>query len=177
MMRFVHSVTRFVREESGSATVDFVLVVTFFAAVMGASFEIGIMNLRHAMLERGLDTAVRDIRLSTGDIPTFAETKTKICEEAYLLPDCENNLHLEMAVVDPRLFSPLADSVNCTNAAETAKPVVRFENGVDNQLMLLRACFSFKPMFPTTGIGSEITKDENGYAKFVSTSAFVQEPR
>ena len=43
--------------------------------------------------------------------------------------------------------------------------------------MLLRACYKFKPVFPTTGLGGQLTKDSEGFTAIVSTSAFVQEPR
>ena len=49
--------------------------------------------------------------------------------------------------------------------------------GLDNEMMLVRACYMFKPVFPSTGLGYAFTKDGSGRSKMVSLAAFVQEPR
>lgn len=164
-------------EETGSASVEFVLYFTVMFFVIAAAVEMSYMNLRHAMLERSVDYAVRDIRLATGDIPSYADVRQSICEDAAIIDDCESNLQLEMVQVDPRSFTGMNPSADCRNAAEDPRPVRSFEHGQDNQLMLLRACMKFRPMFPTTGLGEELNKDTEGYAQLVVTSAFVQEPR
>ncbi|MDA7426089.1 TadE/TadG family type IV pilus assembly protein [Thalassococcus lentus] len=177
MFRINHYLRRFRAEETGSASVEFVLYFTVMFFVIAAAVEMSYMNLRHAMLERSVDYAVRDIRLATGDIPSYADVKSKICTEAAIIDECESNLQLEMIQVDPRAFSGLNAFADCQNAAEDPRPVRNFEHGQDNQLMLLRACMKFRPMFPTTGLGQELNKDADGYAQLIVTSAFVQEPR
>ena len=48
---------RFCKDESGAASViEFAIVLPLFAVFLGAMVEMGWMNIRHAMLERGLDT-------------------------------------------------------------------------------------------------------------------------
>ncbi|MGY3437419.1 MULTISPECIES: TadE/TadG family type IV pilus assembly protein [unclassified Marinovum] len=172
-----NSVARFRKDETGTATIDFVIVVSLFAIFLGASVELGYTNIRHAMLERGVDTTVRQIRLSTGSVPSYAELRTEICNSAGIIANCEENLRLEMKVVDPRAFVAIPPEADCQNAEETPQPVRQFQSGIDNDLMLLRACLTFKPVFPTTGVGGAMKKDDKGYVSIASTSAFVQEPR
>lgn len=169
---------RFQKEEDGNATVEFAVYFTIFFLILAAAVELAYINMRHAMLERGLDLSTRDIRLSTGHIPSYEEVRTKICTKAAILDDCENNLRLEMVQVDPRSFSSTAPhDTDCQNAAEDPRPVRSFVHGQDNEIMLIRACLKYKPMMPTTAIGKELNLDEYGYAQLIVTSAFVQEPR
>ncbi|WP_240705243.1 TadE/TadG family type IV pilus assembly protein [Pacificoceanicola onchidii] len=169
--------SRFRRDEDGNTTIEFVIYFTVFFFILAAGVEVAYINLRHAMLERGVDLATRDIRLSTGHIPAYADVRTKICEEASVLDDCENNLRLEMVQVDPRDLSGAPADADCQNAAEDPRPVRSFTNGQDNDLMLIRACLKYKPMLPGISLGKELNTDSDGYAQLVVTSAFVQEPR
>lgn len=177
MTRMKRFVSRFRKEEDGNATIEFVLYFTIFMSILAAGVEIAYMNLRHSMLERGVDLVTRDIRLSTGNIPTYNEVRTKICEEATILDECESNLRLEMVQVSPRDFSAAPTNADCINAVEDPKPVRNFQHGLDNDLMLIRACLKYKPVLPTTSLGAELNLDDDGYAQLVVTSAFVQEPR
>lgn len=175
--RLTAALSRFRRDESGSATIEFVLYFTVLFVILATSVEIANINLRHAMLERGVDIAVRDIRLSTGAVPTYQEVRTRICEEANVLDECESNLMLEMKQVDPEDFATLPEAPDCINAEQTPRPVRQFQPGQDNDLMLIRACLRYKPMLPAAPFAKGIDLDEDGYAKLIVRSAFVQEPR
>jgi hypothetical protein len=43
--------------------------------------------------------------------------------------------------------------------------------------MLIRACLKYNPVFPSAALAGVINMDEDGYAKLIVQSAFVQEPR
>ncbi|WP_418592979.1 TadE/TadG family type IV pilus assembly protein [Ponticoccus sp. (in: a-proteobacteria)] len=176
MSRLSPYLTRFRREEDGNATVEFAFYFTVFFLILAAGIEIAILNLRHTMLERGVDLATREIRLSTGHVPAYSEVKAVICAQS-VMGDCEANLRLEMRQVDPRNFDVLPHDADCQNAEETPRPVRTFEAGQDNELMLIRACLKFKPILPTTALGKALTKDDDGYSQLIVNSAFVQEPR
>ena len=51
------------------------------------------------------------------------------------------------------------------------------DTGTDNEMMLIRACAVFDPIFPMTGLGLKLKKDAfgGGYA-IIARSAFVNEP-
>lgn len=168
---------RFVKDESGNATIEFCILFTSYFLMLFAGVEIAYINTRHALLERSLDIAVRDIRLATGHIPTYAEVRSQLCTETGIIDDCDGNLRLEMVQVDPRNFWTIEPNPDCINAEEAPRPVRSFEHGQDNELMLIRACVKYKPMIPTTGWFNDHLLDTQGYAQMIATSAFVQEPR
>ena len=175
--RLSRMLTRFRADDAGSASVEFAIYFTAFFFILAATVEMGFMNLRHALLERGVDLATREIRLNTGHIPTYQEVRDMICEEAVIAEDCANNLKLEMIQVDPRNFQAVPPSADCQNAEQDPHPLRNFISGQDNELMLMRACLKYKPAMPTTSFGLALQKDAQGYAQLIVTSAFVQEPR
>jgi hypothetical protein len=169
---------RFLRRETGSVTLEFVIMFPAFITVMLSSVEVGMLTMRHTMLERGLDLAVREIRLGTGYMPqSHGQLKTMICDYAGFLPDCSNTLKLEMKPIDLRSFSNIEEGADCVDVAQPLLPVRTFVAGNVNELMILRACYRFKPLYPLSGLGYALVEDGSGYSKMLATSAFVQEPR
>lgn len=173
---FGYELRRFLRDEGGNASVEFVLVFPAYLALMLMSIELGFVTLRHTLLERGLDIAVREVRLGTGTAPQHDDIKDLICENALMIRDCDTTLRLEMRSADIRAFNSLDTTVDCTDSSEPSKPVRDFTPGQQNQLMLLRACLRFDPLFPDEALGSALVKDANGQSSIVSMTAFVQEP-
>ncbi|CUJ91761.1 Flp pilus assembly protein TadG [Shimia thalassica] len=169
--------TRFVRKEDGHASLEFAIMFPIFFVVMLSAIELGMMTLRSAYLERALDIAVREVRLSTGNPPDHAELIQMICDESSMIPDCETNLKLEMIQVNPRAWSTISDTVTCTNRAEEVDPVTTFVAGSENELMILRACAKIEVLYPNIGFGNLVQKDDAGDAALVAMSAFVQEPQ
>jgi Flp pilus assembly protein TadG len=169
--------TKFRKDDSGHASIEFVIMFPLFFWIMVSSIDIGLVTMRSALLERALDVVVRDIRLSTGTAPDHDEIRRRICAANAVVKDCENNLMLEMQIVDMRAWTDLPQQTTCTNQAEETQPATTFENGLDNQLMVLRACAKITPMFGDKGIGPYLHKDSNGDVAIVALSAFVQEPR
>ncbi|RKF16532.1 pilus assembly protein [Roseovarius spongiae] len=177
MIRLIRKGARaFRRDESGSSAVEFVIVFPVFLALMVMSIELSMITLRHVMLERGLDLAVRDVRLGTGTAPTHDAIKDRICEETIVVKDCTENLRLEMVPTDLRNFVTLGGEVQCTDREEEGEPVLKFTPGQQNQLMFLRACLKYDPLFPTWHLARTLKSDGSGQVAIVSMSAFVQEP-
>lgn len=168
---------RFSRSESGSATIEFAITFPAILFLMLSGIELGMVTLRHSMLERAMDMTVRDIRLSTGAPDQYATIKASICQRAGFIDDCNNNLKLEMVQVNPRNWAAIPEDPDCTDQSEDVAPVREFKNGLENELMIMRACAKFDPVFPTTGLGRNVVKDGAGQYALVSVSAFVQEPR
>ena len=166
------------RGDEGSATVEFVIVFPFFIMLFLSSVEMGMITLHHTMLERGLDMTVRDIRLGTGATPQHDAIKDNICELAGVIPNCSTSLRLEMLQVDLRNTVSIPEEADCVDNSKDAKPVRSFVNGRENEMMILRACLKFDPLFPTSGLGKSLKEsgDGAGQAALVAVSAFVQEP-
>ncbi|WP_296761734.1 TadE/TadG family type IV pilus assembly protein [Sediminimonas sp.] len=168
--------TRFWRDERANPTIEFVIMFPVMVFFLLSAVELGFMTMRNTMLERAVDMTVRDIRLSTGMNLQHSDIKNTICDRAGMLPDCRDNLRLEMVQIDPRNWSTPDSTADCTDQSQEARPVRNFENGQENQMMLIRACLKFRPVFPLTGLGKSLTTDAAGHAAMVASSAFVQEP-
>jgi hypothetical protein len=172
--------TKIRREEGGSSTVEFVLILPAYIWLLVMSIETGIITVRHALLEGGLDIAVRKVRLSTTKVPDYEEIRALVCANARFIQDCEKNLRLEMVKTDIRNYTPMGSQILCENAAEPTGKGDNDDNfdnsGQPNELMQIRACYKYNPLFPNGFLGSALKKDVNGQAAIVTMSAFVQEP-
>ena len=167
---------RFSQSEDGNGTVEFALFVPFFLMLFLSSFEMGMLMARNVMLDRGVDIAVRGLRL--GNIaPLNEETlRQAVCDNAVIIPNCMNQLRLEMRQLDPRDWSMIPLEADCVDRGDPGSPIREFGAGVANQLVILRACSLFDPMTPTAGLGARLSDNgEDAYA-LVSTSAYVVEP-
>lgn len=184
--KITQKLRRFWRDEEGSVTVEFAILFPALITVMIAGIEIGVINIRHTVLERSLDLAVRELRLGTGKLDSDSEirhtaVKSRICEygSGILGANCMTTLRLEMKPVDtrgPTSAMAFNSSVDCYDVAEPLKPVTQFTPGLPNQLMLIRACLLYRPLFPTAGLGRALQKNSVGQASMISFSSFVQEP-
>lgn len=175
--RLLKRCRRFWRAEDGNATVEFAITFPAMITIMLSGLELGFVTLQDSMLERAMDLTVREIRLGTGTAPQHDDIKAAICNYAGVLPDCTDNLRLEMIRVDPRNYVAPNATADCVDHSEATNPVRSFVNGDENESMLLRACLVFRPVFPTAGMGLQLAKDGAGNAAMTAASAFVQEPR
>jgi len=78
--------------------------------------------------------------------------------------------------LNPRVFYQYNQAADCVDTSQPIKPVRGFQLGQQNQMMMLRACVKFKPVYPTSGLGFAFEKDGTGRATMISAAAFVQEP-
>lgn len=167
---------RFRKDEDGQAVVEFVLGVPIMFFLFFSSVEMSVYAMRQNWLDRGLDMAVRDIRLDTGGGLTHDDVKSRICTYAGALPNCETFLRLEMNPINASSFAGFGGDADCVDRSLPVTPSVNFVHGGNHQLMLMRACYTFKPVFPGAGQGRSFTKDSEGRVMMTSMSAFVQEP-
>lgn len=175
MRRTRNLLRRFRREEDGQIVIEFVIFVPLIFTIFLSSVELGIYSMRQMWLERGLEIAVRTVRLSTGNAPQHDELKQMVCDQAPFLADCANRLKLEMTPITPTAFAGLPASVDCVDISEEVNPPRTFVQGGNHDLMLIRACLVFDPVIPTTGLGFEFDQ-QDGLPRMVAMSAFVQEP-
>lgn len=175
--QLARKILRFRRDEDGGAMVlEFVIFVPVLFGAFLMAAEMGVYSMRQMFLDRGLDLAVRYVRLNTNVPLSHRQLKDMVCDYSGFLPDCDDTLRLEMTPINPRQFVTLPALPDCVDVSEPINPVRGFTLGQEQQMMLLRACVKFKPMYPTTGLGFGWEKDGSGRAKMVSVAAFVQEP-
>jgi Flp pilus assembly protein TadG len=167
---------RLAREEDGTATIPFIIFLPFFMLLVMSSLEMGTLMLRHVMLERALDMSVRDLRLGFWKNATHDDFKRVVCNRAGVIPDCLNVLMIELRPVSTATWEPLASGPICVDRAEPIKPVTTFDTGAGDEMMLIRACAKFDPIFPTSGLGFQLPRDNTGAYALIAATAFVNEP-
>ncbi len=167
----------FGKNEDGSATLEFVIRFSAIWMLFTISIESGTLSLRHVMLERGLDLAVREVRLGIMPDPTHDKLVQRTCDFAPLLPNCLASVRLEMVAANPRAFVAPAANVPCIDRAASGTLSVNLPAGANNQLMILRVCALFEPMLPFAALGRTLVENGigNEYA-LVATSSYVMEP-
>ncbi len=173
--RLIGTLRHYLRAQDGSATIEFLVVFPFFFTLFLSTFELGMLTARQVMLDRGLDLTVREVRLGQTEV-SQANLKARICENALILPDCVAQMRLEMQPLNPRNWQNIPDQADCIDRDDDSKPVRSFSAGVENQLMILRACSLFDPFFPTSGFGAVIPRESADAYALLSTSSFVVEP-
>ncbi len=164
------------RREDGNATIEFVLLFPAFMTLFLVVFETGLLMTRGVMLDRGVDIAMRQLRLGTLDPMTHDGLKAKICEQSVIIPDCNNSVLVELRPISTTTWEPLAQAATCVDRTEDVQPVLDFESGASNEMMLVRVCAVFDPFFPTTGLAAQMKLDDSGAYALVATSAYVNEP-
>ncbi|MGB3556416.1 MAG: TadE/TadG family type IV pilus assembly protein [Jannaschia sp.] len=173
---------RFIHAEDGSSTLEFVIVVPVIMLFLANSVESGVILTRKALLERGLDMAVRDLRINTESPPSFAEFRDDICARTPSIPNCSVSLQVQLTPLKGDSLNDMLTTINCINSSSVEpdpaelKKGTTYQTGVSNEIMLVRACATYKPMFPKFGIGAALPDDESGHYRVAALSAFVQEP-
>ena len=173
---------RLAREEDGTSTIPFIIFLPFFMLLVMSSLEMGMLMLRHVMLERALDLSVREVRMglwtnpAAGSVSDHDVFKSTVCNRAGVIPDCMNVLRIELRPVSTKIWKPLASGPLCIDRSEPINPVTRFDQGFGDEMMLVRACAKFDPIFPTSSLGFRLPGDKGGAYALVSASAFFNEP-
>lgn len=164
------------KDEEGTATVEFVIVFPLIMAVFMSTFELAMLTAKYTMLDRAMDLTIRDVRLSSGAPMTPADVRTRICDRAMLIKNCNTELVVEMTDIQPPIWTWPATSASCANRGAGTLPVVNYTQATANKLVLVRACALVDPWFPLTGLGMALSKDGSGAYQMTSVSAFVAEP-
>lgn len=175
--RLIPTLRAFRRKEDGNATVEFVIIIPLMLMILFSSVELGVITVRQTMLDRAVDLTVRDLRLGTGSGWQHDDIRDTICDRSGFIESCSISLKLEMVQVDPFNWVAIDEEPDCITSVEEVNPVTTFINGDSNDLMFLRACMKFNPIFPYWGLGDALQKDEDGRVNLYAASAFVQEPK
>jgi hypothetical protein len=181
MTRLGRHIRRFLRREDGNATIEMLILFPVFMALFLSCFELGTVMLRQTMLDRAIDMTVRQIRIGAVATVDHDTIKEMICARTVFLTDCNTELKLEMQVVDPRNWTAMAEDIDCIDQEDYGIPPRTFEAGVDNQMMILRACHLFEPFVSSFGLSQEVLGEllprESGDSyRLVATASYVVEP-
>ena len=164
------------RSEEGSSTVEFVIVFPVVVSLVLMAVEMGVYMTRSLMLDRAIDVSMRSLRLGDLTPMTHDGLKQSICTNSLIIPNCSESLSVELVPLDLINEDPKDRSFICRDKADDVEPVLEFQAGATNQLMLVSACATFIPFFPTTGLAASIKLNGAGEYAMVATSAYVNEP-
>ncbi len=164
------------RDETGTASIEFVLTVPLVIFIFLAALESGIYMTRYVMLDRALDITVRALRLGQIETPALETLRGRVCDEVAIIPDCKNQLKIELYRVDTGTWNFPDRNIDCVDRGAAIKPVVEPNLGAENEVMLVIACMTADALFPTTGIAAQMTLDSKGGYYVFAASGFVNEP-
>ena len=183
MMRsLINQIRHLIRDESGSATIEFVMVVPVYISLLVMSVELGLVTMRHALLQRGLDIAIREVRLGTGEFADLPQDefhnriRQSVCNNSHFIRNCFGDLVLEMTPRNIRAFSAFDGDAECVDRTTDVDPSIKFEPGVENELVIVRACLAYDPLVPGALLGSALNANGSIQPRIIATTAFVQEP-
>ncbi len=174
-MRAENRWARYLRDQTGTATIEFTILFPFLMYMILSIAEAGSLMARAVMLDRGVEIAMRDLRL--GRVPgiTHQEIKDRICDAAFLIGECRGAIQLEMAPL-PNAASFPGSAITCIDRTSEIEPVVTFDPGAREEIMLVRACVVVDPIFPGIGLGALLPTDSSGGVALTAMSAFMNEP-
>jgi Flp pilus assembly protein TadG len=175
---------KFLRDQSGTTTIEFILVFPVVFTVFTASVESSMYMAKYVMFERSVDKVVRMLRLGTLGEPTHQQLKQTICENGMLISSkgaCMNAMRIWMKPIDTGNFAMGSATKTCVDKASdvnTGEPLASdFATGTDNDIMLMRICMKEWPMFPTTGVSVKMPTDSaDGSVSMIVSTVFVNEP-
>ena len=167
---------RFAKDETASATIEFVILVPMVMWVVFSVLEAGWLATQQSMLNRGLNLTIRDLRLGITPNPSKNDIKQSICDYAGILRNCMSSISLELVT----LGNPIGgNAARCIDRAPGAvQPNIVFNPGshVNQEIMVARVCYVVDPLIPGAGLGAALPKDPTGGYHMVSFAAFVNEP-
>lgn len=166
-----------VRREDGTATIEFVILFPALMTLFLSSFEVSVLLLRSVMLDKALDTTVRELRLGWVADPTAAGLRKQLCDRTPIVPDCMNQMMIELQPISTETWTFPADMVSCIEKSADIQPSVETNFGTANDLMIVRACAKVDPFFaPSPYLLDLVPVDGSNQYAVVAASTFVNEP-
>jgi hypothetical protein len=179
----MNTLARFLKDENGTATIEFLFVFPIIFTIFTASFESSMFMAKYVMFERGVDIVMREVRLGNTSGMNHQKLKETICKTGMMIEsknDCLNRMRIWMQPVNTADFSMVAPPRTCVEQASEVNddepPANEFAWGTDNDLMLLRICMKEWPMFPTTAVSVKMPREPDGSVAMIVTTVFVNEP-
>jgi Flp pilus assembly protein TadG len=178
---------RFVRDETATSTLEFVITFPLILTLFVAVFESGIILTRQVLMERSLDEAVRTLRLvrtitdpitGTPRPLTADDIAAAICDNTSAIQNCTQVLEVQLTRIDTNTYAVPSPDIACVNRGDlTIQPANTFQQGTDNELILIRACAVIDRLLPFSGFGLNLARDDTGGLHIVAASILVNEPQ
>jgi hypothetical protein len=177
------SLRRFLKDDSGTATIEFLFVFPLVFMVFTASFESSMYMARYVMLDRGVFDVIRQVSLGNFRNLSHQTLKERICESGLMVgskTECMNRMRVWMQPINTGNFAMVAPPNTCVDQASVVNveepPANEFAYGNNNDIMLLRICLKEWPMFPTSAVSVKMPTQPDGSVAMIVTAVFVNEP-
>lgn len=164
---------KFSRNEDGSAVIPFAIWFPVFIMFMVSGIELGTISLRHTNLERAVDLTSRYFRLNPGQPVNDRAIANRICNLARSLPDCQQNIRVQLEMVDLRAGERPTPLESCTNRNSRPELVVLGEN---QEIAFFKVCYRYRTITGVGYLGNVIASENGDFVSLVSSSAFIIEP-
>ncbi|MEJ6389678.1 TadE/TadG family type IV pilus assembly protein [Gymnodinialimonas ulvae] len=178
-MQITRHIKGFWRDEGGTATIEMVIMFPLMMLMFMAAFETALILTRQIMLERTLDMSVRVLRLAQGVVTDADAVRDTICSNTSMLPNCDTLLTIDLQVIDTTYEPPANDQI-CAERDTVNNVVIRpdntFNQGGNNEFVLIRTCLVVDPILPFSGFGLSLARDDSGGMHMSASSIFVNEP-
>ena len=172
-----HSPRKLLRRQDGSAQVEFVVMVPLLFSIFFMGVEAGVLQMRQVMLDRALDMAIRDLRLGAlGSTPDHDNVRDAICDHSFLIPNCNDNLALELTPINLTTWTTPQVSIECVDRETDITPVNTMTQAGSVRPTLVRACLIVDLIFPTSRLGLRLSTDSQGGFRMVAASFYINEP-
>ena len=173
---------RFISDESGAPTVEFVVIFPFLLSMFLWMLETGYLAFHAVQLDRGLDITSRDLAIN--GIPdgltvdqAYEQIRDSVWENG-LMRGCADNLKLELYAhksTDSFTTSDIS-CVNRTSGASTT-PIVNAGNcTASDQMIEMRACLLYDPVMPVGLTYFQKSDADTDAVQITSRSIFFNEP-
>jgi hypothetical protein len=174
---------RFLKDTSGTATIEFLFVFPIIFLIFTASVESSLYMARYVMMDRAVDKVMRAVRMPNAPVLTHQQLKEAICGAGMMIKsksECMQRMKIWMQPVNTGTFDMVAPPNTCVDKYSDVNtgepPANEFALGVDNDIMLLRICLKVEPMFPTTKVSVKMPTQPDGTVAMFVTTVFVNEP-
>ena len=92
---------RFLKDQSGASVIEFTMLFPLFIVMIFGTFEAGWLMTKHMWVERGLDVAMRDVRLGNVEETSYEDIRDRICEYIGGVNNCSGNILSLIHISEP----------------------------------------------------------------------------
>jgi Flp pilus assembly protein TadG len=162
---------RLLRQQDGSAAVEFGLVAAPFLGIIFAIMETAIVFFSGQALETAVSDSARLIMTGQAQSQslTQAQFKTKVCEKIYGLFDCTNGVYVDVQTftnfASVTMASPLDANGNFVNSTQ-------YNPGGPGDIVVVRLFYQWPVYLSLLGLQNM----SGGKRLLVATAAFRNEP-
>ena len=163
------------KDTTGAAAVEFAIIAPLFFVMVFSVIEIGWTMTKQMMLDRAMDSVVRELRIGRSEGFTVDYVRDRICSEATIFSSCSAEMLVEMVPVPAGSAYPDANAT-CATESTKVKPVTQFDPGHRSEVVFIRSCVGVTPLTPGIGFGMHLRYNADDGFFMTSESALLNEP-